>query len=96
MTDDELRQQLGRIEERLAALQGSVNALILTADVTKEQIAALLAWAQEKPSTGLRDVLAELAAAVSGVHGAVVALGNYLPGEVAKAVLAEVRRQPGP
>ncbi len=73
-----------------------MNALVVTADVTKEQIAALLAWAQEKPSTGLSDVLADLAAAVSGLHGAVVALGSYLPGEVAEAVLAGVRGQPGP
>ena len=90
--DDEQRKQLDRIEQQLAALGGTMNGLAVTVDVMREEVRQLLAWTQEKPSSDLPDLLAELVNVMHATQEAVLALGKHLPGAVAETVRAELRR----
>ena len=90
--DDEQRQRLDRIEQRLAAVGGTMNGLAVTVDVMREEVRRLLAWTQEKPSSELPELLVELVTVMHATQEAVLALGQLLPGALAEAVRAELRR----
>ena len=86
MTADEVKAKLGLLEMRQELLIGTIGKLIGTVEEVRDTVNQLLAWANEPPSSDLRDALANLAGTISGLHDGVVGLGERMPALVAEGL----------
>jgi hypothetical protein len=86
MTADEIKAKLGLLEMRQELLLGIIRKLIGTVEEVRDTVNQLLAWANEPPSSDLRDALAGLAGTISGLHEGIVGLGRRMPDLVAEGI----------
>lgn len=87
MTETELKARMDRFELAQTRLCETLGLVLGTLEIVRDQQREMMAWMQRKPSGDLPDALRKLAAAVTEMHGGIVALGRDLPGMVADELL---------